>query len=72
MNQKKLVTAITPGALALIVASLMAPVVSPKVAGAEKPAPGTTAESALAADDELTKALRDNDPDGIARLLSDD
>jgi hypothetical protein len=30
-----------------------------------------TAESARAAD-ELTKALRDDDPDGIARLLSDD
>jgi ketosteroid isomerase-like protein len=43
-----------------------------KAAGAAKPAAGPTAESALAADDELTKALRDDDPDGIARLLSDD
>src|SRR5579864_8017267 len=43
-----------------------------KAAGTAKPAAGPTAESALAADDQLTKALRDNDPDGIARLLSDD
>ena len=72
MNRKKLVTAITSGALALIGAALIAPVVSLKAAGAAKPAPGPTTESALAADDELTKALRDNDPDGIAQLLSDD
>jgi ketosteroid isomerase-like protein len=51
---------------------LIAPIASPKAARAAKPAPGPTAESALAADDELTKALRDDDPDGIARLLSDE
>lgn len=33
---------------------------------------GPTTDSALAADDELTKALRDDDADGIARLLSND
>jgi ketosteroid isomerase-like protein len=55
-----------------IVGLLIAPTASPKAAGAAKPAPGATAESAQAADDELTKALRDDDPDGIARLLSDD
>jgi ketosteroid isomerase-like protein len=55
-----------------IVGLLIAPIASPKAAGAAKPAPGPTAESALAADDELTKALRDDDPDGIARWLSDD
>jgi ketosteroid isomerase-like protein len=61
------------GILTLIILGLLiAPITSPKVAGAAKPAPGPTAESALAADDELTKALRDDDPDGIARWLSDD
>lgn len=33
---------------------------------------GPTAESAMAAEDELTRAMRDNDADGIARSLSDD
>jgi ketosteroid isomerase-like protein len=56
----------------IIVGLLIAPIASPKATGAAKPAPGPTAESALAADDELTKAVRDDDPDGIARLLSDD
>jgi len=56
----------------IIVGLLIAPIASPKAAGAAKPAPGPTAESALAADNELTKALRDDDPDGIARWLSDD
>ena len=37
-----------------------------------KPAAGPTAESVLAAEDELTRAMRDNDADGIARCLSDD
>ena len=72
MNRKKLVTAMASRALALIVALLIASAVSPKAAGSAEPAPGPTAESALAADAELTRALRDNDPDGIARLLSDD
>lgn len=71
MNRKTVI-AITSGTFALIVGLLIAPMVSPKAAGAAKPAPGPTKESALAADDELTRALRDDDPDGIARLLSDD
>jgi ketosteroid isomerase-like protein len=56
----------------IIVGLLIAPIATPKAAGAAKPAAGPTKESALAADDELTKALRDDDPDGIARWLSDD
>ncbi len=36
------------------------------------PAAGPTAESVMAAEDELTRAMRDNDADGIARCLSDD
>lgn len=38
----------------------------------EKPAPGPTKESALATVEELARAMRENDADGIARLLSDD
>jgi hypothetical protein len=55
----------------IIVGLLIAPIASPK-AGAAKPAPGATAESVMAAEEELTRALRDNDADGIARCLSDD
>jgi ketosteroid isomerase-like protein len=55
-----------------IVGLLIAPIAIPKAAGGAKTAAGPTAESALAADDELTRALRDDDPDGIARRLSDD
>lgn len=70
---KRKSTRILKGILALIaVGLLIAPMTTPKVAGAAKPAAGPTAESALAADDELTKALRDDDVDSIARLLSDD
>jgi hypothetical protein len=56
----------------IIVSSLIAPIASPKAAGAAKPAPGPTAESVMAVEKELTRALRDNDADGIARCLSDD
>jgi len=56
----------------IIVGLLIAPIASPKAAGAAKPAAGPTAESAMAAEDELTRAMRENDADGIARCLSDD
>ena len=56
----------------IIVGLLIAPIASPKAAGAAKPAPGATAESVMGAEEELTRALRDNDADGIARCLSDD
>ena len=69
---RKMVTTITVGTLALVVGLLIAPLVSPKAAGAAKPATGATAESVMAAEEELTRALRDNDTDGIARSLSDD
>ena len=55
-----------------VVGLLIACTMIAKAAGAAKPAAGATTESVLAADDELTKALRDDDPDGIAKLLSDD
>jgi ketosteroid isomerase-like protein len=61
------------GILPLIIVSLLiAPIASPETAGAAKPAPGPTAESVMAVEKELTRALRDNDADGIARCLSDD
>ena len=56
----------------IIVGLLIAPIASSKAAGAAKPAPGPTAESVMAAEEEVTRALRDNDADGIARCLSDD
>jgi len=39
---------------------------------AAKPVVAPSVDSALAAEEELTRALRDNDADGIARCLSDD
>ena len=51
---------------------LIAPIAIPRAAGGAKPAAGPTTESAMAAEDELTRAMRDNDADGIARCLSDD
>lgn len=42
------------------------------VAASPKAETGPTAESALAADNEFAKAMRDNDANGIENLLSDD
>jgi len=56
----------------MIVGLLIAPIASPKAAGAAKPALGPTAESVLAAEEKLARALQENDADGIARSLSDD
>ena len=57
--------------LGLMASLLVAPAAS-WAAGSAKPADGPTAKSAMAAEDELTRAMRDNDADGIARSLSDD
>jgi ketosteroid isomerase-like protein len=51
--------------------------VAPLIARAETPAThhagtGPTVESALAAEEELARSMRENDADGIARMLSDD
>ena len=59
-------------ALGLEAGSVVAPVRIAKVAGGVDQGAGPTAESALSAEDELTRAMRDNDADGIARSLSDD
>ena len=56
------------GALAVIACAL---VVGPHVAKAQ-PEIGPNAASALAADDDLTKAIRENNGDGIARWLDKD
>jgi ketosteroid isomerase-like protein len=60
--------------LAAVVTSAL---VFPLAARADTPAThhagtGPTAESALAAEEELARAMRENDADGIARMLSDD
>jgi ketosteroid isomerase-like protein len=61
------------GILTLIIVSLLiAPIAISKAAGDAKPAAGPTAESVMAAENELTRAMRDNDADAIARCLSDD
>jgi ketosteroid isomerase-like protein len=61
------------GVLTLIIVGLLiARIASPKAAGAAKPAPGPTAENALAAEEEIARAMANNDPDGITRLLADD
>jgi len=59
-------------ALGLAAGSVVAPVRIAKAAGGVDQGAGPTAESALSAEDELTRAMRDNDADGIARSLSDD
>ena len=55
-----------------IVGLLIALMVISKAAGAAKPAAGPTAENALAAEQEIARAMANNDPDGITRLLADD
>lgn len=62
--------AILVGALMFIAAcSLVAPI---ELSAADpKPAPGPTAENALAADQEIARAMRDNDAAAISRLLDD-
>jgi ketosteroid isomerase-like protein len=63
--------------LAGITTSMMVPLLIARIASADTH-PGQnsgskpTAESALAAEEALAKAMRENDADGIARMLSDD
>jgi ketosteroid isomerase-like protein len=56
------------GLLGMIACAL---VVAPQAVRAQ-PEPGPTAASALAADDDLSKAIRENNADGIARWLDKD
>ena len=58
---------------ALVVVSLLvAPLVISKVAKSAQAADGPTAANVMAAEEDLARAMRENDPDGIARWLSDD
>lgn len=57
----------------LIVSGLLiAPLVTFGAAGKMKSPTGPTAENALAADQELARAMRDNDTAGIMRMLAKD
>jgi ketosteroid isomerase-like protein len=59
--------------MSVLAVGLMASLIIAFIAKSEaKPAVAPTAENALVAEQELTRALRDNDPDGVARCLSDD
>lgn len=58
--------------LALAAGSVVAPVKAVIAAGGADHSAGPTAESALAAEEELAAAMQSNDADGIARSLSDD
>jgi ketosteroid isomerase-like protein len=58
-------------ALGLTASLLIAPSATLGTVSA-KPATGPTAENALAAEQEIARVMRDNDGDGITRLLADD
>lgn len=59
-------------AIVIMAASLVAPFKMFGAGPCGKPAVGPTVENALAADDALAKAIRDNDADGIANWLDKD
>jgi len=58
--------------LVIITGFLLAPIQMFGGAGNEKPSPGPTVENVLAADQELARALRENDTAGIYHLLDKD
>jgi uncharacterized protein (TIGR02246 family) len=60
--------------LAVVVTSILAPLVIARAdtPAARHPGAGPTVESALAAEEELARAMRENDAEGIAHMLSDD
>ena len=60
--------------LAGVVTSILAPLLIARADTRAARHTGTppTVESALAAEEELARAMRENDADGIARMLSDD
>lgn len=60
--------------LAGVVASILVPLHLARAGtpAAQRPESGPTAQSALAAEEELARAMRENDADGIARMLRDD
>jgi ketosteroid isomerase-like protein len=58
--------------IVITVSLLIAPLAISAAAESAKPAVGPSEESALATVLEMARAMRENDADGIARLLSDD
>ena len=60
--------------LAGVVASILVPLQLARAdaPAAQRPGSGPSAQSALAAEEELARAMRENDADGIARMLTDD
>jgi len=58
-------------ALGLVASLSLAPTLSARTTG-PRPEAGPTAENALAADQELARAIRENDADGIERMLTND
>jgi ketosteroid isomerase-like protein len=54
-----------------IVCLLITPVAIFRAVGQVRPAAGPTAENALAADEELARAIRNNDAEAILRMLDD-
>jgi ketosteroid isomerase-like protein len=65
-------TIISRLAIAIVAGLLIAPLVMFRATGKAKPAVGPTEESALAADQELARAMQTNDTVGIYRMLDKD
>jgi uncharacterized protein (TIGR02246 family) len=73
MTLKRWIRRIATGTpTAILMGLLIAPVAICAAPQGAKPAAGPTKESALATVEEMARALRENDADGIARLLSED
>jgi ketosteroid isomerase-like protein len=73
MALKRWIRAMANGTPMLIkVGLLIAPLAISAAPQGAQPAAGATKESALATVQEMARAMRENDADGIARLLSDD
>jgi len=71
-KQRMMQTMMNRLAIAIVSGLLIAPLVMFGASGKVKPSTGPTAESALAADQELAKALQANDTVGIYRMLDKD
>ena len=73
MTLAKSIKMTTRGIFAVtMIGLLIAPLAISAAAQGAKPAAGPTKESALATVQEMARAMRENDADAIARLLSDD
>jgi ketosteroid isomerase-like protein len=68
----RLITPVLALGVALVASSSVAPVGPAWAGDGAAPVAGPTAENALAAEQEIARAIRDNDADAIQRLLADD